>query len=121
MGLESYSCENCIWQKEETLYHLFLTCNFAKVCWNSIRLTSPRIAHPEEASVNLKQQLNVYFFMEVINVMTWSIWKCRNEWFFENVGPIVHHCKNDFRKEMLLVIHRARVKYSIEWLQHIYT
>jgi hypothetical protein len=22
MTLESYSCENCIWQKEETLYHL---------------------------------------------------------------------------------------------------
>jgi hypothetical protein len=22
MTLESYTCENCIWQKEETLYHL---------------------------------------------------------------------------------------------------
>jgi hypothetical protein len=24
MTLESYTCENCIWQKEEILYHLFL-------------------------------------------------------------------------------------------------
>jgi hypothetical protein len=30
--LESYTCENCIWQREETLYHLFLRCNFAKAC-----------------------------------------------------------------------------------------
>jgi hypothetical protein len=35
MTLESYTCENCIWQKEETLYHLFLKCNFVKACWNS--------------------------------------------------------------------------------------
>jgi hypothetical protein len=39
MTLESYTCENCIWQKEEILYHLFLKCNFAKACWNSIGLT----------------------------------------------------------------------------------
>lgn len=35
MTLESYSCENCLWQREKTLYHLFLRCNFAKA-WNSI-------------------------------------------------------------------------------------
>jgi hypothetical protein len=55
MTLESYTCENCIWQKEETLYHLFLRCNFAKACWNSIGLIPPRIANPEEAVANLKQ------------------------------------------------------------------
>jgi hypothetical protein len=32
MTLESYSCENCLWKREETLYHLFLRCNFAKAC-----------------------------------------------------------------------------------------
>jgi hypothetical protein len=41
MELESYSCENCLWQREETLYHLFLRCNFAKACWNSIDITPP--------------------------------------------------------------------------------
>jgi hypothetical protein len=78
MTLESYSCENCIWQKEETLYHLFLRCNFAKACWNSIGMTPPRITNPKEASTNLKQQLNVPFSMEIVILMTWSIWKCRN-------------------------------------------
>jgi hypothetical protein len=112
MALESYTCENCIWQKEETVYHLFLRCNFAKACWNSIGINPPRIAQPEEASANLKQQLNVPFSMEIIILMTWSIWKCRNEWIFENQDPTVQHCKNEFRKELLLVIHRARGKYD---------
>jgi hypothetical protein len=119
MILESYSCENCLWQREETLYHMFLRCNFAKACWNSIGITPPRIAHREEASENLKQQLNVPFSMEVIILMTWSIWKSRNEWLFENKDPSVHHCTHEFSKELRLVIHKARGKYDISipsWL-----
>jgi hypothetical protein len=119
MILESYSYENCLWQREETLYHLFLRCNFAKACGNSIRITPPRIAHTEEVSENLKQQLNVPFSMEVIIIMTWSIWKSRNEWLFENKDPSVHHCTQEFSKELRLVIHRARGKYDISipnWL-----
>jgi hypothetical protein len=41
-------------------------------------LTSPRIANPEVAAVNLMQQLNVPFSMEIVILMTWSIWKTRN-------------------------------------------
>jgi hypothetical protein len=78
MNLESYTCENCIWQKEETLYHLFLKCNFAKACWNSIGLMPSRNTNPVDAAVNLMQQLNVSFSMKIVIRMTWSIWKCRN-------------------------------------------
>jgi hypothetical protein len=72
-----------------------------------------------EAFANLKQQLNVPFFIEVIILMTWSIWKCRNGWIFENLDPTVQHCKNEFKKELLLVIHRAKGKYDstiLDWL-----
>jgi hypothetical protein len=119
MTLESYSCENCLWQSEETLYHLFLRCNFAKACWNSIGITPPRISNPEEASTNLKHQLNVPFSMEIIILMTWSIWKNRNEWLFANKDPSVQHCTQEFCKELRLIIHRARGKFDISipnWL-----
>jgi hypothetical protein len=36
MELESYTCENCILQRLEVVYHLFLICNFARSCWESI-------------------------------------------------------------------------------------
>jgi hypothetical protein len=30
MELESYTCENCILQKEDIIAHLFIRCNFAR-------------------------------------------------------------------------------------------
>jgi hypothetical protein len=119
MELDSYSCENCLWQREETLYHLFLRCNFAKACWNSIGITPPRISNPEEASANLKHQLNVPFSMEIIILMTWSIWKSRNKWLFSNKDPSVHRCTQEFCKELRLIMHRARGNFDISipnWL-----
>jgi hypothetical protein len=32
MGMESYTCNMCIWQYEKTIQHLFQQCNFAKAC-----------------------------------------------------------------------------------------
>jgi hypothetical protein len=121
MNLESYTCENCIWQNEETLYHLFLKCNFAKACWTSIGLTSPRIANPVDAAVNLMQQLNVPFSMEIIILMTWSISKIRNAWLFQNKAPTVQHCKNEFARELRLVMLRAKGRFDSSipaWFQH---
>jgi hypothetical protein len=46
MYLETYTCENCILQKTESAYHLFLRCNFARRCWSSIGVTTPRISCP---------------------------------------------------------------------------
>jgi hypothetical protein len=112
MELDSYSCENCLWQREETLYHLFLRCNFAKACWSSIGITPPRISNPEVAAANLNHQLNVPFSMEIIILMTWSIWKSRNEWLFSNKDPSVHRCTQEFSKELRLIMHRARGKFD---------
>lgn len=39
--LDSYTCELCILQREETLLHLFIRCNFARACWASIGITLP--------------------------------------------------------------------------------
>jgi hypothetical protein len=112
MELDSYSCENCLWQREETLYHLFLRCNFAKACWSSIGITPPRISNPEVAAANLNHQLNVPFSMEIIILMTWSIWKSRNEWLFSNKDPSVHRCTQEFSKELRLIMHRAQGKFD---------
>lgn len=36
MDLDSYSYDICILQLPETVAHLFIRCNFAKACWDSI-------------------------------------------------------------------------------------
>jgi hypothetical protein len=42
MPLDSYTCDNCILQLEETFLHLFFRCNFARRCWLLIGITPPR-------------------------------------------------------------------------------
>jgi hypothetical protein len=44
MLLDSYICDNCILQAEETVTHLFFRCSFAKRCWSFIRISTPRSA-----------------------------------------------------------------------------
>jgi hypothetical protein len=35
----------------------------------------------------LRRDLRVPFFMEIIILMSWSIWKSRNDWIFNNIDP----------------------------------
>ena len=120
MYLESYTCENCILQREETLQHLFLCCPFAKNCWNSIGVLPPRTANPEVAVTRIKRQLQVPCYMEIIILMSWSIWKCRNGWIFDNIPPTVEDCRESLRKELLMVVHRANHSlkdHILQWLE----
>jgi hypothetical protein len=76
MHLDSYSCENCILSKTETAYHLFLICPFARSCWSMIGLIAPQINCSLRAVSRLKQQLNRAGVLEIITLMSWSIWQC---------------------------------------------
>lgn len=80
MELDSYTCELCILQKTESMAHLFLRCNFAKACCNSIGITITT-TRPVQDSIfrQIRSRLAVPFFMEIIIVMTWSIWTTSND------------------------------------------
>ncbi|TVU31700.1 hypothetical protein EJB05_23398, partial [Eragrostis curvula] len=122
MFLDSYTCDLCILQREETLRHLFLKCNFARACWDSIGLHIPGSAATTETVKRLKRQLNVNFYMEVIILMSWSIWQTRNNWIFNNIDPTIEGCRQMFKKEMLLVVHRAKQKYFpalTSWIENL--
>lgn len=43
--LDSYTCEKCILQKDETLSHLFFRCNFVMRCWSLIGVTPTNIEY----------------------------------------------------------------------------
>jgi hypothetical protein len=100
MELESYTCENCILQRLEVVYHLFLRCNFARACWESIGVLTPRVNCPMRAVTRIKRQLKMPSAMEIIILMAWSIWKCRNGWLFENIAPTVARCRIFFAQEL---------------------
>jgi hypothetical protein len=72
--LGSYVCELCIYQRGESLRHLFYKCPFAKNCWRYIGVSVPSWLKPERATKRIKRSLNLPFAMEIITIMSWSIW-----------------------------------------------
>lgn len=123
MHLDDYNCEMCILQKEETIHHLFLRCNFAKACWASIGLFAPTtVVNADIAIRRFKRQLQISFYMEVIILMSLAVWKTRNRWIFDAIAPTVENCREEFKKEFALVMHRAKesnLEQMREWLRHL--
>jgi hypothetical protein len=88
MIIDSYSCELCILQKQK-LRHLFYRCSFTKCCWQQIGIFVPTWLRPHRATRYIKRKLGVSFSMEIIVLMSWSIWTERNKWIFNNEDPSV--------------------------------
>ncbi|KAG2655750.1 hypothetical protein PVAP13_1KG069342 [Panicum virgatum] len=107
MTLPAYNCVMCTDGTEETTLHLFIECNFAKQCWSSIGIQL--------------QQSSVPFFMDIIILMSWSIWIERNGETFRNITATIAQCRATLRKELALVVHRAKSSVSTHLLSWIET
>jgi hypothetical protein len=124
MRLDSYTCENCILQLEETISHLFLRCNFAQRCWLTVGITLPRTLDLTLAVLHIRARLTMPWRMEGIITMSWCIWKCRNNWIFENIPPTVAACKEMFKTEMNYICYQVKLETgakSRNWIQHFVT
>jgi hypothetical protein len=121
MYLEDYNCVLCTLNSEEDLLHLLFHCPFAVACWYSLQLF---ILNSEDIFVileDLKTQLRVPFFMEIILTMCWAIWMMRNDAIFRNLAHSIQRCKAVFRHEFALVILRAKARYHPmidQWLDN---
>jgi hypothetical protein len=112
MALESYVYENCILQRRETVYHLFLRCSFARNCWNSIRVVAPNISCPQRAVLRLKRQIHNQCAMEIVMPMAWCIWKCPKGWIFDNIPPSVERCRFLLKQELNYIQYRLKPDLS---------
>jgi hypothetical protein len=122
MPLPSYDCVLCGFDTEETVEHLFLHCVFAKTCWSLVGITVPSALDPFRILEDVKLQLNVPFFMEIIVILSWSIWTVRNNLIFNGVAASAENCRTLYKSTFGLVIHHAKKKYFPaieEWLDHL--
>jgi hypothetical protein len=95
---------------------------FAKKCWNQIGILVPTWLKPERATRYIKRALNLPFAMEIIILMSWSIWTECNAWLFGNEDPDPLKCKQTFKREFVMVIHRAKpskIQEMEEWLSNL--
>jgi hypothetical protein len=108
MDLNSYHCPLSSFITEETAQHLFIDCDFARMCWNIIGIDIPAPASFPSFSIAIKAQLRSPFFMEATILMCWTIWMARNELIFRRIGSNREDCIRMFFKEINLLHYRLR-------------
>jgi hypothetical protein len=122
MQLPSYNCVLCNQNIEETVEHLFLDCKLAKACWGKIGLTVDSSLNPLQIFQSFRLQLGVAFFMEVIIVMSWSIWTLRNNVIFRGIPASTLRGAEIFKDIFGLLLWRAKKKYFpaiSSWLEQV--
>nr|TKW02024.1 hypothetical protein SEVIR_8G217500v2 [Setaria viridis] len=121
MNLDSYTCKLCILQRREIVNHLFFRCNFARACWNQIGVTYISTRTQWNIITQIKGKLGVPFYMEIIILMTWSIWTTINNWMFNSVDPSPQLCKDKFSSKFNLLLRACpRLIHLMEaWLHSL--
>jgi|UPI0001A886A1 hypothetical protein len=101
--------------------HLFLECPFAIQSWGYINIQIGQTLQPFQIMQSFKDQIRVPFFMKIIILMAWAIWKARNDLIFRGVNPSVHRTTSYFKEEMNLLLLRAKTYFpSIEqWIANL--
>jgi len=90
--------------------------------WGSLNLQTVPQGNTFDNVEALKIQLQSQFFMIVIILMAWTIWKARNEMIFNNNQMSMQQCKCFFQRQIRSVA--LRVKDSLseayeQWTQRL--
>jgi hypothetical protein len=116
--LPDYTCIMCNGSALETRDHLFFPCPFAESCWKYLcpdwdsTLTDGTIVL-QDVVQSFKAKIQQPFFMELIMLTSWSIWTIRNDFIFKGIPPSLYRCRHKFKKELSLLMHKAKKKSYI--------
>lgn len=122
MALESFNCVFCSRPVEETTDHLFWHCPFAQQCWGLLNLSTVQTGGTFDNIEAIKNQVQNQFFMVLIILMTWTIWKARNEVIFNNNVLHIQQCRDMFKHEVQLTSLRVKTSLSLafdQWIQSL--
>lgn len=64
------------------------------------------------AILYLKNKIQLFFFIEMTVLTTWSIWITRNNLIFNQIDPNFAVWRITFLREFALVIHRVKAKFK---------
>jgi hypothetical protein len=70
-----YTCCLCDQNCEETVYHLLFDCPFSVSCWNYIDIHWNYSLDFFDMVTLAKELFRKTFFMEIIAISAWEIWK----------------------------------------------
>lgn len=84
---EDEACVLCDSGATEDLEHLFFTCNFARQCWQRLQIDWNINIDIFQRMAQSKQNSNLPFFMELVLIAAWEIWRSRNDKIFWDKVP----------------------------------
>jgi hypothetical protein len=90
---------------------LFFECNFSERVWNYLQINW---THGQEVQMILsatKLSFGKPFFMEVLILSCWSIWKQRNGQIFQGERPTFSGWKRNFLRDVPLLEYRIKQKH----------
>lgn len=122
MHLDSFDCALCLDTTEEMMELLFLSCPFARSCWNQIGITFQGQISIFSAIQQIKDQTHPHFFMIAAILMCWAIWSARNDLIFKGIPHNPEVVKATFSKELKILTLWARVKFAATfdlWIQNL--
>jgi len=108
---EGYNCALCQDGAEETIEHLFFSCSSSNCRWFVLGIIWNDAGNIFEKLSTVKQAFPFPFFMEVVMIGAWCIWKERNALIFNGKAPNLSTWKIDFKREVRG--HLCRIKTSL--------
>jgi hypothetical protein len=89
----------CTLNKEESTFHLFLSCPFSRHCWRHLNINWNFNSDFYSMMAEARDQFNSNLFMEVFIITAWLIWKQRNDYIFNRARPTFDLWKSTVLKE----------------------
>jgi len=96
------NCELCSSGVEEDADHLLFACPFAARCWHKLQIQWDLSLDIHSRIVQAKNSSSYSFFMELLLIAAWEIWKLRNSVIFEGARPTFHLWTVRFKEQVQL-------------------
>jgi hypothetical protein len=86
----------------ETIEHLFFTCPFAQVCWETINITSDESLNLHDRLIKGGETHSLPFFTEAAMIAAWELWKLHNDKVFQRRDPTTSLWLANFKNQCIL-------------------
>ena len=103
-------CVLCPLRAYEDRFHLFFNCNFSIRIWNYLQINWVGGSDIQSTVAAAKRDFGKPFFMEVMILACWHIWKLRNGKKFQHERPTFAKWKCNFIHDISLLWHRIKSK-----------